>query len=189
CAGKNRVARVLERAGFAILDLDAVGHQALEEERPALEALFGARILDEAGHVDRARLGALTFSDPGLLAALEAIVHPRVNRISAEWLDAQRGPVVLNAALLHRSAFFHSLDALIIVRAPFLVRLLRARRRDHLSWRALLARFRAQRHFNAHYFSQKADTFIVSNGTFLHPRGNDAALEQRLRDLCAHFSK
>jgi len=55
------------------------------------------------------------------------------------------------------------LDALIIVEAPFVTRLLRARQRDRLSWGALLRRVRSQRAFRSQYLGSRADIYIVKN--------------------------
>jgi dephospho-CoA kinase len=55
------------------------------------------------------------------------------------------------------------LDAVIIVEAPFFIRLLRARKRDRLPWTALLRRFKSQRKFNAQFFKGKTDIYRVKN--------------------------
>jgi dephospho-CoA kinase len=68
--------------------------------------------------------------------------------------------------LLHRSSAFEMLDAVIIVEAPFFVRLLRARKRDRLPWTALLKRFKSQRKFNPQFFKEIADIYRVENSAF-----------------------
>jgi dephospho-CoA kinase len=70
---------------------------------------------------------------------------------------------VVNAALLHRSVAFGELDFLILVTAPLLTRLLRARKRDRLPWGEIFRRFRSQRNFNSQYLSLNADIHIVNN--------------------------
>jgi dephospho-CoA kinase len=164
CAGKNHVARLLEERGFEVLDVDKLGHQAIEIEREAILKRFGEGILGEGGIIDRKRLGARVFGKPEELAALEGIVHPAVNRITAEWIEERQGkPLAINAALLHRSSAFHRLDGIILVKAPLFTRLLRARKRDRLSWGQLIKRFLSQRKFTALYFAQNADIYTVSN--------------------------
>jgi dephospho-CoA kinase len=168
CAGKNHVAKLLEARGFPVLDVDKLGHKAIETEKEAIRARFGEAVLDAAGAVDRRLLGAKVFGKSEELAALEAIVHPAANRMTMEWIEAQGGkPCIINAALLHRSAAFPHLDVIIIVKAPMLTRLLRARVRDHLPWIALIKRFRSQRDFISQYFDKtleyNADIYIVEN--------------------------
>jgi dephospho-CoA kinase len=113
--------------------------------------------------VDRRALGKLVFGKPGELAALEGIVHPAANRMTEEWIAAQEGPCVINAALLHRSAAFTRLDCTILVEAPVWVRLLRARKRDRLPLLQLLRRFGSQKEFTSQYLNPKADTYKVEN--------------------------
>jgi dephospho-CoA kinase len=166
CAGKNHVARLLEERGLPVLDVDKLGHEALEGEKAAVEARFGPGLIGEDGRVDRRALGAKVFGKAAELAALEAIVHPAANRLTDQWIARREGPCVINAALLHRSSSFSKLDFIILVEAPWITRLLRALRRDRLPLREILKRFRSQRHFTAQYFSKDADIYRVHNRGF-----------------------
>lgn len=167
CAGKNFAARLLEERGLAVLDVDKLGHRAVEEEKDAILRRFGGDVLGSDGAVDRRALGRRVFGRPEELAALEAVVHPAANRLTEAWI-AERAAlgekaVVINAAVLHRSSVFPRLDCIILVKAPFLTRLLRARKRDGLPWFALLRRFASQRGFTAQYLHGNADRYIVYN--------------------------
>jgi dephospho-CoA kinase len=178
CAGKNHVAKILEARGFPALDVDKLGHKAIEAEKKAILARFGESVLGPGGTVDRRLLGALVFGKGEELAALEAIVHPAANRLTLEWIEAQgERPCVINAALLHRSAVLPLLDAIIIVQAPVLTRLLRARKRDRLPWAALVKRFSMQRNFVSQYFDKTltydADIYKVENRGYSQKRLED----------------
>jgi len=176
CAGKNYVAALLERRGLTVLDVDKLGYIAIENKKAAIFERFGDDVKNQDGSVNRRLLGERVFGSASELAALEAIVHPEANRLSLEWIAAQDGkPCVINAALLHRSAVFGQLDGIILVSAPRLVRLIRARRRDKLPWGVLLRRFASQKQFAAQYLAGNADIYKVENsGT------NRARLERRL---------
>jgi len=163
CAGKNHIAGILEKRGLPVLDVDKLGHKVIETEKPIILERFGKDILRSDGTIDRKLLGAKVFGKSGELAALEAIIHPAVNRETSAWIEAQKRPCVINAALLHRSSACKALDALIIVEAPVLTRLLRARKRDGLSWKDLLKRFQSQKDFSFQYFIKKADIYRVKN--------------------------
>jgi len=163
CAGKNHVAALLEARGLPVLDVDKLGYQVLETEKEAIFAQFGPDLQKADGTPDRRLLGQRVFGNPEKLAALEAIVHPPANRLTDEWAAAQNGPCVINAALLHRSSVFNRLDRIIIVTAPFLTRLLRAKRRDKLSFQAILKRFGSQKDFNSQYLSLNAEIYRVEN--------------------------
>jgi dephospho-CoA kinase len=164
CAGKNFVARLLEERGLPVLDVDKLGHEAVEAGREAVLARFGGDILGADGKINRRLLGERVFGKPEELADLEAIVHPEANRLTEKWITEQTGPAcVINAALLHQSSVFNRLDFIILVTAPLLTRLFRARRRDRLPWPVLLKRFESQKQFTAQYFTGKADIYNVDN--------------------------
>jgi len=165
CAGKNHVAAIIEARGIPVLDVDKLGHKAIELEKDKIIALFGKEICLGSSHsdshpeIDRRLLGQIVYKNPEKLAALEAIVHPMANRLTNEWVAAQNGHCVINAALLHRSVMFSKLDKIILVKAPFLTRLFRARRRDNLPWKEIFKRFKSQKDFYKQYLSINAKAF------------------------------
>jgi dephospho-CoA kinase len=164
CAGKNHIARLLEERGLPVLDVDKQGHDALKTEKEAVLARFGPEILDLGGSINRKLLGGKVFGKPPELAALEDIIHPAVNRMTDRWIEERKGrPCVINAALLHRSSGYTKLDAVIIAEAPYLTRLLRARRRDRLPWAVLIKRFKSQKNFKSQYFAGNTDIYRVEN--------------------------
>jgi dephospho-CoA kinase len=164
CAGKNHVAAMLEQRGCAVLDVDKLGHTAIENKKTEIITRFGKDIQNQDGSVNRQRLGKKVFGREADLFALEAIVHPEANRLTLEWIAAQNGKnCVINAALLHKSAIFDELDGIIVVSAPLPVRLIRAKRRDKLPWTSLLRRFSSQKQFSAQYLAENADIYKVEN--------------------------
>jgi dephospho-CoA kinase len=181
CAGKNYAAALLERRDFPVLDVDKLGHTALESERAAVIARFGTTVLAEDGSLSRRRLAEKVFARAEELAALEAIVHPAANALTEAWvLDARRlgkRAAVINAALLHRSPVFARLNAIIVVKAPLPVRAYRAWKRDGLSAGEVFRRFFRQRQFTAQYFKARADIYTIGNSGF---PGSNARLERQL---------
>jgi dephospho-CoA kinase len=168
CAGKNYIASLLEKRGFPALDVDVLGHEAIRREREVIAARFGSGILRN-GEIDRRLLGEKVFGKPEALAALEAIVHPAANVLTEAWIAAQKGETcIINAALLHKSSVFNRLDAIIIVKAPLVTRLIRAGKRDHLSLPGIMRRFGSQKDFSSQYFQKNADkkrvgVYIINN--------------------------
>ena len=166
CAGKNFISGILEKKGLAVLDVDKLGHKAIESEKEIILERFGKTILRPDGSIDRKLLGALVFGKPKELEALEAIIHPAVNRETSAWIESQHKHCVINAALLHYSSAFPVLEALIVVEAPVLTRLFRAKKRDGLSWKALIKRFNSQKKFPSQYFRERTDIYRVKNSFF-----------------------
>ena len=173
------------------MDVDKLGHAAIEAEKEAVFSRFGNDLRKADGTVDRRRLGEKVFGKAAELAALEGIVHPAANRLTDEWIAARRGQnCVINAALLHRSSAFEKLDCVLLVEAPFFTRLRRARRRDGLSWAALLRRFASQRNFKAQYLMGKADIYKVENPDFTRKGESPAAaLECRIDGILSEVNK
>ena len=184
CAGKNYIAVMLKARGLPVLDVDKLGYTALEAGKEAVFARFGRDLQMADGAVDRRLLGQRVFGKPEELAALEGIVHPAANRLTDEWIETQKGKTcVINAALLHRAAAFDRLDRIILVTAPFFVRLLRARRRDKLPWYDLLKRFASQKEFNSQYLSANAEIYRVENPGLSGSRGLHIKLERRIDEI------
>jgi dephospho-CoA kinase len=186
CAGKNHVAALLERRGIEVLDVDKLGHRALEEEKVAITSLCGASILAADGTIDRKALGNRVFGSPDLLKALEAIVHPAVNRMTDAWIEKKKHTdIAINAALLHRSSAVESLSFVMVVRAPYAIRFLRALRRDRATFTALIKRFSSQKNFSSQYFFGNADMYIVDNPSLFGLRAESHALERRIDSILA----
>ena len=183
CAGKNHVAAILEKRGLAVLDVDKLGYTAIENGKAAIFARFGGDVQNSDGTVNRRILGERVFGRAQELAALETIVHPEANRLTLDWIEGQNGKdCVINAALLHKSVVFPRLDCIILVNAPLLVRLLRAKRRDRLPWPAIARRIASQRQFFAQYLAANADIYKVENSGAGKPRSL-ASLENRIDEV------
>jgi dephospho-CoA kinase len=141
CAGKNTVAALLTARGWTCIDADKLGREAIEtpEAKRAIVARFGNSVLRSDGSIDRKSIARIVFSDPKALADQEAIVHPIAVALMNERIaEAERAAresgteprVCVNAALLHRAEVIDKLDAVIEVRAPLILRVLRGIRRD-----------------------------------------------------------
>jgi dephospho-CoA kinase len=89
--GKSTVARMLADVGAVVINADEVARQVTERGQPALAEIrsrFGDAILAAEGSLDRAALASIVFSDPGALADLEQIIHPRVREVVERRLAA-----------------------------------------------------------------------------------------------------
>jgi dephospho-CoA kinase len=106
--GKTTVARLLEELGARVIDADRIGHELLfPSSRVYAQVVrrFGEGILDSAGEIARPKLGAIVFSDPEQLAALNKILHPEIIRevelSEARYSAKKRDEViVVDAALI-----------------------------------------------------------------------------------------
>jgi dephospho-CoA kinase len=122
-SGKTFVCRLFEAKGCTIVDADTVAHRLILRGQfgyePVLNA-FGSVILGAGGEIDRAKLGAIVFSDRTLLDRLNGILHPEVVRVILSQLDNWEreqplAKVIVDASLMIESGFYRSFQKLIVV--------------------------------------------------------------------------
>jgi dephospho-CoA kinase len=125
-AGKSTVAARFAELGAHIIDADQLARDAVAPGTIGLAlvvAAFGSEILDSAGSLDRAALGAIVFADPEARTRLEDIVHPEVSRLSSEAIARWRatdptGIVVYDIPLLVESKNVYAFDAVVVLAVP-----------------------------------------------------------------------
>ncbi|TVQ20982.1 MAG: dephospho-CoA kinase [Spirochaetaceae bacterium] len=165
CSGKSAFTTMLRDCSFHEIDVDAVGHEVVQEQIDAIEAAFGAAVVTGDRRVDRKALGRIVFADAAALRKLEQIVHPRMveavhSRIRGSDPEAR---IVVNAALLFHMGLHTLCDHVVVVRAWFPVRLIRSLRRDGHGLKATIARFARQRSLSL--WGETVDITIVRNST------------------------
>lgn len=106
-SGKSTVAAILQRLGATLVDADAISRASTAAGGAAIapiRAAFGESVIAPDGALDRDRMRALVFSDPGARQRLEAIVHPIVRaEIDHRCTHASTDCVVLDLPLLVES--------------------------------------------------------------------------------------
>ncbi|WP_431948797.1 dephospho-CoA kinase [Actinacidiphila sp. bgisy167] len=121
-AGKSEVSRLLASYGAVLVDSDRIARDVVASGTPGLAAVvaeFGEGVLAADGSLDRPKLGAIVFSDPERLRALNAIVHPLVRDRSAA-LQRAAGPdavVVHDVPLLTENGLAPQYDLVVVVDA------------------------------------------------------------------------
>jgi dephospho-CoA kinase len=121
-SGKSAVAAMLREMGFAVLEADVVSHKLMEPGQEAHAEIlreFGASLADAQGRIDRTKLGTIVFGDPGRLAKLNGILHPRVEKVIfrtfERWQhDGVRDAGFVEAALLIEAGIAKKLDGLVV---------------------------------------------------------------------------
>ncbi|GAA5052357.1 dephospho-CoA kinase [Thermocatellispora tengchongensis] len=167
-SGKSEVARRLAERGAVVIDADKIAREVVEPGTEGLAEVveeFGAGVLREDGSLDREKLGSIVFSDPDRLAALNAIVHPRVGARVAE-LQAQAPDdaiVVYDVPLLAENNLAPMYDVVIVVDASDEIRLHRLLTIRGMSEADAKARIAAQATRDARL--AVADIIIPNEGT------------------------
>jgi dephospho-CoA kinase len=131
-SGKSTVGQMLAQRGAVVIDGDRIARELVVPGSPALEAVvarFGAGVRREDGTLDRLALADIVFPDPGALADLDAIMHPRIAARAAELLDAAErsgAPVIVyDMPLLVENDQAAEFDVVLVVQAPMATRLAR----------------------------------------------------------------
>ena len=81
--GKSTILAILKELGAFVCSADESSHRLTApngEALPAIRLTFGDDVFLPDGTLDRRALGEIVFSDPNCRRALEAIIHPAVQR-------------------------------------------------------------------------------------------------------------
>lgn len=121
-SGKSTVAALLVQRGATLVDTDAIARAIAQPggaAMPAIEAAFGATVLDADGGLDRARMRAIVFSDTDARKRLEAILHPLIGLETERQAAAATGaPIVFDVPLLVESRRWRGIvDRVLVVDA------------------------------------------------------------------------
>jgi len=123
-SGKSTVANSFAPLGCAVISADVVAHGLLEEPdvKEAIVRVFGEKVLDAKGRVDRKSLGRIVFEDGAELERLNGLVHPRVmteveRLIGVYQCDRAVKAIVLDVPLLAEVGRLDLCDVLVFVEA------------------------------------------------------------------------
>lgn len=179
-SGKTAVARRFESQGVPVVFADDLARKVVEKGSPGLAAIvarFGADVLED-GELSRKKLGARVFGHPEELAALNAIVHPRVAELSQRTFAelAQQGAelVCYEVPLLVENGLSELFRPVVVVTASEPVQLERLMRRDGLDEPQARARIGSQLSADA---KRKVADFVIEND------GDWEALQRRADDV------
>lgn len=124
-SGKSTVAARLRERGAVVVDADVLAREAVAPGSPALEEIvqrWGSAVRADDGALDRAALRRIVFADEGERRALNAIVHPRVEALRRERVEAARAAgaevVVCDIPLLFETGLDRDFACIVFVDAP-----------------------------------------------------------------------
>lgn len=150
-SGKSTVSALFKKQDAAIIDADLIAHQIVEPNQPGLSAIvsaFGQDYLLPDGHLDRAKLGRLVFSDAKALATLNQLTHPLIRqeilRQTTAHQEAGQALIVYDIPLLFETGYEQLCDAVLVVDVAPAIQLERVQQRDHLDQTAAQERIDAQ---------------------------------------------
>src|SRR5262245_19031279 len=184
-AGKSTAAACFAARGGAVVNADALGHEALDQPdiRQRVLDRWGRRVLRPDGSLDRRAIAGIVFAESQERCALEQMVFPFIGqRALEEVARAQADPaarfVVVDAAVMLEAGWNNVCDRVVYIDAPRELRLARLAARSGWSADDLAAREAAQ--WPAAEKIKRADALIVNDAGPGH-------LQERIDRLLAEW--
>jgi dephospho-CoA kinase len=166
--GKTTVARLIAGRGGAMIDCDAIGHDALEtdEAKSRIQRAFGRGILTASGRVSRSKLGRIVFSDARKLEMLNRLIRPTLKRMIRDEVARRKKThdyIVLDAVLYFQYKFRFKADLVVRTIASEKTRLERLMTRDGMERRAARKRIERQKSLVGGW--RLADVTVATDGS------------------------
>lgn len=131
-AGKSTVAELWRAAGVPVVSADALARDVVAPGSAGLAAVvkaLGTEVLAPDGSMNREAVRRRVFRDPEARSTLEALLHPRIAALRADWLRARteegHALAVAEVPLLFEAGLADAFDVTVLVDAPESVRLRR----------------------------------------------------------------
>ena len=190
--GKSFVLGVLRELGARTIDADQIARECVEPGGPGLTAVvdeFGESVLNADGSLDRAKMGAIVFSDETKREKLNSILHPfiiaRQDEIMQQWEKEKPNAVaVIDAALMIESGGYKRFDKLVVVHCRSEIQIQRLMKRNNLSLEQAEARVKSQ--MPQEEKRKYADYLIDTSGAFAETRQQVETLWRTLQLLIPH---
>jgi len=152
-SGKTTVARIFERLGAKIIDLDEIARQIVKPQQKAWKKIvqnFGVEILKDNQEINRKKLAKIVFSNQEKLNLLNQITHPVIIEVMKEQLNqiskqtSEDVICMIDAPLLFEAHIEHMMDKIIVVYINEKEQMTRLLQREGLSKDDAIKRMRAQ---------------------------------------------
>lgn len=162
-SGKTTIAKIFELLNVPVYYADDASKRLYHTDKNLIADIkkhFGEDIYNNE-QLNRSKLAAIVFNDPGQLELLNQLVHPPTIRDAEEWMQKQTAPYVIKeAALLFESGSASGLDYIIGVQAPSHYRIKRVMERDGVKREEVINR--ANRQIDEDIKMRLCD-FIINN--------------------------
>ena len=163
-SGKSTVSKYLAEKGFNVYDADKMGRDISERKSVQEEiiTIFGDKILDKNGNVDRKKLKEIVFENKDKLKKLNGIIHPKVIDFYKELKEKNTDEVIIfDVPLLFESGLDKFCDKILVVISDYEIQLNRIVERDKID-RELAAKIIKSQMSNEERI-KKADVVIENN--------------------------
>jgi len=136
-SGKSIAAQTFRQLQITVVDADNVAREIVEPGTPELSEIirhFGKSILTLKGHLDRAKLRKIIFSNSDEKIWLEKLLHPKIRSKIIEQLHSAPSPyAILESPLLIETNQKELVDRILLIDAPEDLQIKRTISRDNNS--------------------------------------------------------
>ena len=179
-SGKSYISHLLENMHIPVYNADNEAKRLTVSDagiRRELIALLGEEVYKD-GVLNKPFLASYLFSDPAHVLRTNSIIHPRVRKDFAEWVEHRKDCEIvgMESAILYEAGFQDTVDAVIMVYAPVELRIQRAMYRDGVGEEQVRARIAAQ--MDDEEKRRRADFTVVNDGVQLLVPQLDRIVEQ-----------
>lgn len=169
-SGKSYVCRLLAQRGIPVYSSDDEAKRLMTTDPEIvhdLRQLLGNDVYemadDQTLRLNKPLVANYLFASPDHTTRINAIVHPRVKKDFLRWMSEQSTYVVLvESALLVESHLVDVVDCVLLVDAPYRLRLQRTMQRDHATETQVVARMARQ--LSDEEARRYADYVILNDG-------------------------
>jgi dephospho-CoA kinase len=168
-SGKTTVAKLLSVLGFPVYNSDERA-KIITNTNPnillKIRELFGDRVFNSNGELNRLELGQIVFSDANKLQILNSIIHPEVAIDFENWIKHQHAKIVFKeAAIIFELSLEKRLDQVWVISAPDDMRIERVVSRSDISEEEVKERMKRQ--LPQSDIIEKADFVIINDNKHL----------------------
>jgi dephospho-CoA kinase len=166
-SGKTAAADRLESLGATLVDTDLISREVVEPGQLALtqiEQHFGADVIQDDGHLNRAVLRERVFQDPSERRWLETLLHPLIRQTAIDRaMNAKTAIAVVVVPLLFEIGHYQEIDASLVIDVPVELQRKRTLNRDGVSEAQVDSILAAQMDRQSRI--ERADYVISNTGT------------------------
>lgn len=134
-SGKSAASKLFEEKNIIVVDADVVAREVVQPGTHGLTEItlhFGKNILDENGHLLRAKLREIIFSNPDEKTWLENLLHPIINTAIRRQLAAATSCyAMLSSPLLLETKQHLLVDRILVIDTSEELQIQRAMQRDN----------------------------------------------------------
>ncbi len=184
-SGKSTVAEIFLDLGAVVVSADALARKVVEPGSAVLAeiaSVFGSRVLDKEGSLNRKVMAELIFRDAKARTVLNRITHPAIARMAdhefQEYEKSGASLIVYDAPLLFEARAEGQVDKILLVTIDPTEQLRRLMARDGLGREQALARISSQ--MPQAVKAARADYFIDNSGSLEETRRQVRELMERL---------